>query len=93
MLDKHEITIQALDDSQLLNTVLINKKTYFYSPSANYETAKIGTIRLLPNKVFIDVLKQDCEKMSDMFFGEAPNFDDVLANIERIENTINSKEK
>lgn len=90
MLDRHGITSRALDDLQLLNTVLMNKKTYFFSPSANYETAKIGTIRLLPKDAFIEVLRQDCEKMSEMFFGETPDFDDIMAHIEKLEKVINS---
>lgn len=91
MLDRHGITSQALDDLQLLNIVLMNKQTYFSSPSANYETAKIGTMRLLPKDAFINVLRQDCEKMSEMFFGETPNFDDIMAHIEKLERVINFK--
>ena len=90
MLDNQGITNEALEDPELLNTVLMNKKTFFSSPSAKYETANIGTMRLLPNTAFIEVLKLDCEKMSDMFFGEPPNFDEIMSKVEKIESTINT---
>lgn len=93
MLDLHGITSQALADLQWLNIVLMNKKIYFSSPSASYETAKIGAMRLMPNDAFIEGLRQDCEKMSEMFFGKAPNFDDIMAQVEMIEKTINSNNK
>lgn len=90
MLHNSGITNQSLDDLDLLETVLMNKKIYFASPSANYETAKIGTMRILPNDAFIDTLRQDCEKMSDMFFGEPPTYDEIMKQIEKIEKIINS---
>jgi hypothetical protein len=93
MLDKSGITTQALKDSHLLDIVLNNKKIYFPSASANYETAKIGTLCLLPNAAFIEVLKQDYNKMFEMFFGETPKFDDIMTHIEKLEKTINTKKK
>ena len=50
-------------------------------------------MRLLPNNAFIEVLRQDCNKMSEMFFGDAPNFDDIMSKVESLERSINSKEK
>lgn len=93
MLDMHGVTKQALDDPQLLNTVLMNKKTYFASPSANYETAIIGTMHLMPNELFNEILKQDCKEMSEMFFQGAPDFDRIMEKVAQIETTINSQTK
>ncbi len=90
MLDQHGITDQAIVDEDLLNTVLTNKMTYFSSGSANYEEAKIGTICLSPNTTFMSALRQDSEKMSEMFFGQQPNFEDIVTRIAAIENKINS---
>jgi hypothetical protein len=91
MLNKHGITSKALEDISILDKVVMNKKAYFYSAWANYETAKIGTIHLVPNPVFMEILDQDCNKMSEMFFGEAPNFNNVMEEIEAIEKIINTK--
>ncbi len=90
MLDIHGITKQAISDPQLLSAVVMNKKNYFASSSANYETAAIGTLRLMPNKLFNETLKQDCEEMSDMFFQRAPDFHEIMTKVENIEKTINS---
>ncbi|HVE44889.1 MAG TPA: nucleotidyl transferase AbiEii/AbiGii toxin family protein [Gammaproteobacteria bacterium] len=91
MLDMNGVTKQALSDPQLLNTVLMNKKTYFASSSANYETATIGTIHLMPNELFTETLRQDCREMSEMFFQRAPDFDEIMTKVAQIETTINSQ--
>ncbi|HVE44497.1 MAG TPA: hypothetical protein VNC84_05115 [Gammaproteobacteria bacterium] len=93
MLDIHGVTKQALDDSELLNTVLMNKKTYFASPSANYETAAIGTMHLMPNELFKETLRQDCKGMSEMFFQESPDFDEIMSKVAEVEIMINSQAK
>lgn len=92
MLDKNNVTKQALNNLDLLRTVLKNKKLYFSSSSANYDTAKIGSFKLFPNDFFIDDLKQDCKKMSEMFFGEPPEFDKTMESIKKIERVINKFE-
>lgn len=93
MLDSQGVTTQALDDPELLDIVLINKKTYFSSPSANYETANIGTMHLMPNMEFIEILRKDCDGMAEMFFGETPNFDNIITKVESIEKRINSSSR
>ncbi len=92
MLDKNNLTYDALQDTTLLNDVVRNKVIYFPSKWANYDEAKIGTLRIYPNKVFIEQLKQDHRNMSEMFFGDAPDFNDTLLAIQNIERTINKKE-
>lgn len=90
MLDKNNLTENALSDIKLLEDVVTNKSIYFPSAWANYEKATIGTLRLHPNEELKEKLKQDHSKMSDMFFGELPDFDEVMNNIQLIENRINS---
>lgn len=89
MLDKHKITDNALKDITLLDDVIKNKMTYFPAKWANYETAIIGNIRLYPNELFIEHLKQDHKKMIEMFFGDPPGFEETLVNIKDIEKRIN----
>lgn len=91
MLDSQGVTTQALEDPELLDIVLINKLTYFSSPSANYETANIGTMHLMPNMEFIEILRKDCDGMSEMFFGEVPNLDNIITRVDSIEKKINSR--
>jgi hypothetical protein len=37
-------------------------------------------MKLYPNEVFIESLKRDCERMTDMFFGESPVELKLLSN-------------
>ena len=91
MLDQNNLTQEALSDAALLNDVVKNKVIYFPSKWANYDEAKIGSMCIYPNEVFINSLKQDSERMTDMFFGDAPNFEKTLSEIKRIESVINGK--
>jgi len=91
MLDKNNLTYDAMQDSALLSDVVQNKVIYFPSKWANYDEAKIGTLRIYPNEVFIEQLKQDHRNMSEMFFGNAPDFNDTLSAIQIIERIINKK--
>lgn len=91
MLDQSGLTQYALQDINLLADVVKNKSIYFPTKRANYEEAVVGTLRLYPNEEFISQLKQDHSKMIDMFFGDAPNFEDIMENIKRIERAINSR--
>ncbi len=89
MLDQKNMTQEALNDLELLDDVVKNKTTYFPSKWANYSEAKIGSMRLYPNEVFIESLKRDSENMADMFFGDPPNFNKIMSEIKRIEAIIN----
>lgn len=91
MLDRNNLTQEALRDTTLLNDVVKNKVIYFPSKWANYSEATIGSLRLYPNKVFIESLKQDNQKMTEMFFCEAPVFEEILSETKRIEEIINRK--
>lgn len=89
MLDQKNLTQEALNDPALLYDVVKNKTIYFPSKWANYGEAKIGSMRLYPNEIFIESLKRDSENMIDMFFGDPPNFNKVMSEIKRIEAIIN----
>ena len=91
MLDKKNITEDALKDLSLLNDVVRNKIIYFPSKWANYEEAKIGSLRIYPKGKFVKPIRQDYQKMSEMFFGNPPDFENIMSEIERIESVINCK--
>ena len=48
----------------------------------------VGTLRIYPNEAFIEQLKQDHRNMTEMFFGNAPDFNDTLSAIQNIERVI-----
>lgn len=81
----------AVADLDLLAQVAQHKVTFFRSGWASYETARSGTLRLMPNDVRVKDLRADYRAMAPMMFDQTPPpFDDILAKIAALEETINS---
>jgi hypothetical protein len=53
------------------------------------DTAVPGTFALVPPPAMLDLLRVDYAAMSVMIFGDVPKFDDVIASIATLENTVN----
>lgn len=75
----------------LLDRVAQHKSIYFASAWAHYETAKVGTLVLVPPKKIRDDLEKDYKQMNEMFFGDVPKFEDIIALIENFETDFNKK--
>jgi predicted nucleotidyltransferase component of viral defense system len=86
-----EIGKKALENIDLLKSVVENKKMFFYRAGANYDDALIGKLHLIPNENRLDALKKDYEKMNQMFFSEPPKFETILQKLSVIEKEINQK--
>ena len=86
----HDIGERALADFELLRRVVEFKMSYFSSRWANYEEAKPGTFQLIPRDYRISELKTDYRKMHEMFYEAQPEFDELLAHLQRIQDTINA---
>ncbi|MCD1265363.1 nucleotidyl transferase AbiEii/AbiGii toxin family protein [Shinella sumterensis] len=81
----------AAGDFDLLVTVAKHKATFFRSSWARYDTARPGTLRLMPAESRIKDLRADYRAMAPMMFDEKPlSFDDILAKIKKLQETINS---
>lgn len=80
---------KAIDSFDLLRAVAEHKSVFFRSAWASYETARPGTLRLLPNEDRITALKADYEKMSDMFFDKPLPFEQIIDRLMKLEKTIN----
>lgn len=81
----------AATDFDLLEAVAKHKATFFRSGWASYDTARPGTLRLIPGEVRTKDLRADYRAMAPMMFDEKPpSFDDILAKIEKLQETINS---
>ncbi|MGA2436092.1 MAG: nucleotidyl transferase AbiEii/AbiGii toxin family protein [Bryobacteraceae bacterium] len=76
-------------DLGLLAQVVEHKKVFYRAASANYETAKPGSLRLLPGRELELALRNDWRDMQDMLFGPAPSFDEILSDLRAIENGVN----
>jgi len=90
MLEQGGIANNALKDPDLLAAVVRHKTVFFRSGWSKYERAVPGTFQMVPRGGFEVVMRQDYEKMSPMFFGEVPSFDDLLATLGELETRINA---
>jgi len=81
----------AAADFVLLAQVAKHKATFFRSSWASYDTARPGTLRLMADEARIKDLHADYRAMAPMMFdGSPPSFDDILAKIAALQETINS---
>jgi hypothetical protein len=72
-----------------LAKVAEHKKFYFRSSAANYDDAKPGTLKIVPQDAILDVFKQDYEKMGSMFSGEIIPFNTIIKELQVLEQDIN----
>ncbi len=86
----HEAKARALASLDLLEKVAHHKSVFFKAAWANYENAKPGSLRLMPNADLAAALRHDYSGMREMIMGDAPSFDDILGAIEAFEAEINS---
>jgi hypothetical protein len=81
----------AVGDLDLLAQVARHKTTFFRSSWASYETARSGTLRLMPDEMRIKDLRADYRAMAPMMFDQTPpSFDQILAKIAAFQETFNS---
>jgi hypothetical protein len=90
MLYKHGIAKTAVQKPELLEQVVKNKSLMFRDAKASYDTAKIGSLKILPNPEQIEILKSDYSKMNEMFMGEHPDFNELLSALGDLEHLLNT---
>ncbi len=76
-------------DVDLLDAVRRHKSCFFRSGWANYETARPGSLRLLPPEHRVTAIRQDYRRMQEMLFGKPPSLDEIFDIIADLEKTIN----
>lgn len=81
---------EALEDLTLLEKVVQNKSLMFADSKASYETAVVGSLRLVPGSNMKVALKQDYLAMNEMFIGDAPDFESMMDTLLSLEQRINS---
>lgn len=81
----------AVVDLDLLETVAKHKAIFFRSGWASYDTARPGTLLLMPSEARIKDLRADYRDMAPMMFDDRPPvFDEILAKIKKLQEIINS---
>lgn len=79
----------AYDHPELLEKVVAFKTKFYPRKWARYDLAKPGTIKLLPPDYRLDNLREDYADMSEMMFGDYPNFNDLISSIGKLQDEIN----
>ena len=73
----------------LLDRVRLHKSRFFASGWSHFETARPGSLRLLPPDSRIPELRKDYAAMKPMFLVSPPSFEDVLATLRQAEESLN----
>ena len=70
---------------------VVDFKMKFYRSSwAKYEEARAGSLRLAPPAERVADLRKDYQGMQPMLFGTIPGFEDILAELAALEETVNN---
>lgn len=84
------IADQALADAGLFERIAAHREVFFRYTWMDYRTLQPGTLRLLPAQDQRAAWAQDYDAMREtMFFGEAPDFDEILRIVGEFERRFN----
>lgn len=84
---------ESLNELALINDVVDFKNKFYYSKRSNMDAILEGNLKLIPNNEAISVFRKDYDEMKDMFFGEIPNYDEMLDAIKVKEDILNKNIK
>jgi hypothetical protein len=79
----------ALADMTMLASVAEFKQRFYPCVWARYDLAKPGTLRLIPEGTVLATVKADYRAMANMMFGNVPEFDEVMAVLQQLQDEIN----
>lgn len=85
------VATPAAEKLDLLARVAQHKSLFFRSSWAKYDEAAKGTLRLAPPEHRWKALREDYARMQQMFFGEAPGFDQIVALLKQWESEFNQQ--
>jgi hypothetical protein len=85
------VAVEAAQQLELLERVAKHKSLFFRSSWAKYEEATKGTLHVCPPTQRIAALREDYDKMRQMFFGAPPEFEAMLAALQEWEKKFNGK--
>lgn len=86
------IAAKAMPDVALLEQVVRNKSLMFSDNKASYDTAVIGSLRLMPKEEMLPELRRDYIAMEQMFLKQSPpDFDVMMQGIADLEKRINNQ--
>jgi predicted nucleotidyltransferase component of viral defense system len=86
---KTDIPDKSIESINILFDVIDNKKRFFRTSWAKYETAIPGTLTITPKESLLSNLKVDYKQMELMIYGEIPEFKDIIKEITHFEKRFN----
>lgn len=89
MMAQSHVKEVALRDLDLLETVVAFKQQFYPSAWANYESAKSGSLKLVPPQERITELTKDYDAMRSMIFGNYPSLNEIITILKALEAEIN----
>ncbi|MEX2578819.1 MAG: nucleotidyl transferase AbiEii/AbiGii toxin family protein [Verrucomicrobiales bacterium] len=82
---------KALTDFELFQRVAEHREIFFHYSWVDYSTHRPGQFRLVPPTDHLSDWRSDYKAMQGpMFFGDSPEFDDLLKVVAQFEKTFNS---
>ena len=88
-LAQSDVKRRALGNRGLLKSVVEFKMTFWRSNAARYDLCTPGTLRLVPPQDAIPLVEHDYASMRNMIFGDAPDFEEMMSGISRLQDEIN----
>jgi hypothetical protein len=79
----------ALANPELGRDCVKHARMFFNSRDLDLAHAEPGSFSLMPTEAMIADLRRDYAAMAGMIFGEVPDFDAVLATVERVQRALN----
>jgi hypothetical protein len=79
----------AVKDAELGPDCVRHALMFFNRPDYDLVSAVTGSFALVPTAAMIDALARDYANMTPMIFGEAPQFEQILASMDEIERAVN----
>ena len=81
---------RVFEHKDLLENVAQFKEKFYPSSVAQYELARIGSLKLVPPGHILRDLERDYSNMREMIYGDIPDFDEVLECVSCLEKEINA---
>ncbi len=85
-----KVKVNALADLDMLAAVVAFKQRFYPSAWAQYELAKVPTLKLMPPEARITELAKDYQAMQNMIFDKPLSFEDVMSTLTALEKEINA---
>ena len=86
-----DIADEAVADVGLFDRVATHRQMFFTYGWMDYATLKPGSLKLLPHGDQLATWRSDyAEMQKEMFFGDAPDFDEILRVVGEFETKFNA---